>query len=82
MRYALAASVALKWELPEPDSDKANQLRDDFRNRVHDPIEVRLTHRVHIGIRRRVHEVNRIRNPILTRKLDCIEVISQSAAQS
>ena len=38
MRYALDASVALKWELPEPDSDKANQLRDDFRNRVHDLI--------------------------------------------
>jgi predicted nucleic acid-binding protein len=38
MRYALDASVALKWELPEPDSDKANRLRDDFRNQVHDLI--------------------------------------------
>jgi len=38
MRYALDASVALKWELPEPDSDKANQLRDDFRNGVHELI--------------------------------------------
>ena len=38
MRYALDASVALKWELPEPDSDRANQLRDDFRSRAHDLI--------------------------------------------
>jgi predicted nucleic acid-binding protein len=38
MRYALDASVALKWELPEPDSSNANRLRDDFRNRVHDLI--------------------------------------------
>jgi hypothetical protein len=38
MRYALDASVSLKWELPEPDSDKANQLRDDFRNGVHELI--------------------------------------------
>jgi predicted nucleic acid-binding protein len=32
MKYALDASVALKREFPEPDSDKANQIRDDFRN--------------------------------------------------
>jgi predicted nucleic acid-binding protein len=38
MRYTLDASVALKWELPEPEPDKANQLRDDFRDRVHDLI--------------------------------------------
>jgi predicted nucleic acid-binding protein len=38
MRYVLDASVALKWELPEPDSDKANRLRDDFRNQVHELI--------------------------------------------
>jgi|SRR6516162_4587687 len=36
MRYVLDASVAFKWEVPEPDSDKANRLRDDFRNGVHE----------------------------------------------
>jgi predicted nucleic acid-binding protein len=32
MRRVLDASVALKWVLPEADSDKAIRLRDDFRN--------------------------------------------------
>ncbi len=35
MNYVLDASVALKWVLPEADSDKARRLRDDSRNRVH-----------------------------------------------
>jgi predicted nucleic acid-binding protein len=36
MKYILDASVAFKWEVPEPNSDKANRLRDDFRNAVHE----------------------------------------------
>jgi len=36
MKYVLDASVAFKWEVPEPDSNKANRLRDDFRNAVHE----------------------------------------------
>lgn len=32
MRYVLDSSVAFKWEVPEPDSDKADRLREDFRN--------------------------------------------------
>ena len=47
MRYVLDSSVALKIALPEPDSAKAVQLRDDFRNGIHEllaidvfPIEV------------------------------------------
>lgn len=35
MTYILDSSVALKWVLAEPDSAKANQLRDDFLNRAH-----------------------------------------------
>jgi predicted nucleic acid-binding protein len=35
MRYILDASVAFKWEVAEPDSDKANLLRDDYRNGIH-----------------------------------------------
>jgi predicted nucleic acid-binding protein len=35
MTYVLDASIALKWELPEPDSGKAIRLRDDLRNGVH-----------------------------------------------
>jgi len=38
MRYVLDASVALKWVLNEPDAAKARQLRDDFRNAIHELI--------------------------------------------
>ena len=31
----LTPSVALKWVLPEPDSDKADLLREDYRNGIH-----------------------------------------------
>jgi predicted nucleic acid-binding protein len=34
MNYVLDASVALKWVLPEADSAKTVQLRDDFRLRL------------------------------------------------
>jgi predicted nucleic acid-binding protein len=36
MKYILDASVALKWVLPEDESDIADKLRDEFRQRVHD----------------------------------------------
>jgi predicted nucleic acid-binding protein len=36
MKYVLDSSVAFKWEVPETDSDKANLLRDDFRNAIHE----------------------------------------------
>ena len=46
-RFVLDSAVALKWVLPEIDSDKADRLRDDFRNAVHEllspdvfPVEV------------------------------------------
>jgi len=38
MKYVLDASIALKWVLAEPDAAKARQLRDDFRNAVHELI--------------------------------------------
>jgi predicted nucleic acid-binding protein len=38
MRYVLDANVALKWVLAEPDSNKAKQLRTDFRSDVHELI--------------------------------------------
>ena len=38
MKYVLDSSVAVKWVLPERHSDKALQLRDDFRNTVHELI--------------------------------------------
>jgi len=47
MKYVLDSCVALKYVLPESDSSKAIQVRDDFRNGVHElvapdvfPIEV------------------------------------------
>jgi predicted nucleic acid-binding protein len=36
MRYVLDSSVAVKWFLREPDTDKAIRLRDDFVGGVHD----------------------------------------------
>jgi predicted nucleic acid-binding protein len=36
MKYVLDSSVALKWVLPEPLSDKARQLRDDYRHLIHE----------------------------------------------
>jgi predicted nucleic acid-binding protein len=36
MKYVLDSSVAVKWVLPEVDSDKALHLRDDVRNGVHE----------------------------------------------
>jgi predicted nucleic acid-binding protein len=35
MRYTLDSSVAIKWVLPEIDSDRANRLRDDVRGGIH-----------------------------------------------
>jgi hypothetical protein len=34
MKYVLDSNVALKWVLPEPDADKAIQVRDDLRRGV------------------------------------------------
>lgn len=36
MKYVVDASVALKWVLPEAQSDRAKELRDDFCDRVHE----------------------------------------------
>ena len=36
MRYVLDANVALKWVLPETDSDKALRLRADTQAGVHE----------------------------------------------
>ena len=38
MKYVIDSSVAFKWVVPEPDSDKADRLREDFRNAVHELI--------------------------------------------
>src|SRR5271166_6668301 len=36
MKYVLDASVAIKWVIVEPDSNKATRLREDYRNAIHD----------------------------------------------
>jgi hypothetical protein len=38
MKYVLDSNVAFKWRVPENDSDKANRLRDEFRNKRHELI--------------------------------------------
>jgi predicted nucleic acid-binding protein len=47
MRYVLDSNVALKWVLPERDSDKARRLRAGYKQQIHEllapdvfPIEV------------------------------------------
>jgi predicted nucleic acid-binding protein len=49
MKYVLDSNIALKWVLPEPDSPKARQLRDDFQKAVHELVsptvlEVEIAH--------------------------------------
>src|SRR5207245_11182799 len=39
MKYVLDSSVAVKWVLPEVDSDKADLLRVDFQNGIHELVE-------------------------------------------
>jgi len=36
MRYVLDSGVALKWVLPEADSDRALRLRDEYSNGLHE----------------------------------------------
>ena len=38
MKYVIDSSVAFKWVLREIDSDKAESLRDDYQNSVHELI--------------------------------------------
>jgi predicted nucleic acid-binding protein len=38
VKYVLDASVGIKWVMNEVDSAKARQLRDDFRNPIHNLI--------------------------------------------
>jgi predicted nucleic acid-binding protein len=38
MKYVLDSNVAFKWLVPENDSDKANRLRDEFRDKRHELI--------------------------------------------
>src|SRR5712692_7335332 len=36
MKYVLDSNIALKWVLPEPDSPKAKELRDNFQRAAHE----------------------------------------------
>jgi predicted nucleic acid-binding protein len=36
MKYVLDSSVAFKWEVTEINSDKADVLREDYRNGIHE----------------------------------------------
>lgn len=38
MKFVLDASVAVKWVVPEEDSAKAIQLREDYHNQIHELI--------------------------------------------
>lgn len=47
-KFVLDASVALKWVLQEPDRQKALDLREDFRNGIHELLAPEIFH-VEIG---------------------------------
>jgi hypothetical protein len=36
MKYVVDCSVAFKWVVPESNSDKADRLRDAYRNAIHE----------------------------------------------
>ena len=36
MKYVLDSNIAIKWVLPEADSDKARILRVEFQNQIHE----------------------------------------------
>jgi predicted nucleic acid-binding protein len=36
MKYVLDASVAIKWVIVEPDSNKGTRLREEYRNAIVD----------------------------------------------
>jgi predicted nucleic acid-binding protein len=38
MKYVIDSSVAFKWVLKEIDSDKADRLREDYQNAIHELI--------------------------------------------
>jgi predicted nucleic acid-binding protein len=38
MKYVLDASLALSWVIPRPSTSKAIDLREDFRNHIHELI--------------------------------------------
>ena len=38
MKYVLDSSVAVKWAIRETDTPKALQLREDYRNGIHELI--------------------------------------------
>jgi predicted nucleic acid-binding protein len=38
MKYVVDSSVAFKWVVAEVDDDKANRLRESYRNNVHELI--------------------------------------------
>ena len=62
MKYVVDASVALKWVLPEAQSGKALQLRDDFQKGLHellapDIIPVELAHALTRAERKKIISV-------------------------
>src|SRR5271166_1229483 len=52
-----------------------------LRHVIHNPIKIRLSHRVHICVGSRIHEVDGVGNAVLTGELDGVEVVTQRAAQ-
>ncbi len=50
-----------------------------FRDRIHDPVKIRLAHGMNVGVRRRIEKINGVRNAIFDRELNRVEVVTQRA---
>ena len=60
----------------------ASALRDrHVRHRLHDPAEILRPHRFQARIRRRIHEIDGVRNAVLHGELHRVQVVAQRAAE-
>jgi hypothetical protein len=56
-------------------------LHRQIGDRLNNPLEVFLAHRMQIRIRRGIHKVDRVRNPILHGELHRVQVVAKGPAQ-
>src|ERR1700674_2022017 len=69
-------------QLPRRILCAQRHLHRHLRHRIDNPLKVLPSYRRNFRIRRRIHEINRVRHAILHGKLHSIQVVPQSPAQS
>ncbi len=81
-----AAAVALEEARPVQTAhglagERASLLDREPRDLVDDPLEVVLAHRMQVRVRRRIHEIDRVRDAVFHRKLNRVQVVAERLAQ-